>query len=84
MRITVKSSGLLVKHLPADRDGNSASRLEVPEGATPLGVIQQLGMPASDSYLVILNGESVPRAERAERRLAEGDQLAIMPPLKGG
>ena len=83
MRITVKSSGLLVKHLPDEREGNSAS-LDVPEEITPLGVIEQLGMPPGNSYLVILNGESVPRAERAERRLVEGDQLAIMPPLKGG
>ena len=69
-----------MKHLPADRDGNSAV-LEVAEGATPIQVMEQLGLPLGDSYLVILNGASVPRAERAERRLAEGDLLAIMPPL---
>jgi sulfur carrier protein ThiS len=83
MLITVKSSGLLVKYLPAERQGNSAA-LEVAEGATPAGVIEQLGMPAEGSYLVILNGVSLPQAERRSRALAEGDQLAIMPPLKGG
>ncbi|HMB77989.1 MAG TPA: MoaD/ThiS family protein [Kiloniellaceae bacterium] len=83
MRITVKSSGLLVKHLPAERQGNSAP-LEVPEGATPQAVMAQLGLPPQGSYLVILNGESLPKAERGTRALAEGDLLSIMPPLKGG
>ena len=39
---------------------------------------------AEGSYLVILNGSSVPKAERASLRLADNDNLAIMPPLKGG
>ncbi len=54
------------------------------EGATPVDVIRALGMPAEASYLVVLNGTSVPKAERASRPLAENDKLAIMPPLKGG
>jgi sulfur carrier protein ThiS len=44
----------------------------------------QLGLPLEDSYLVILNGENLPKSERAERSLTEDDFLAIMPPLKGG
>jgi len=83
MRITVRSGGLLVKHLPAERDGNTAA-LEVAEGASPLDVMAQLGLPLEESYLVILNGESVPKSQRGERSLAEDDLLAIMPPLKGG
>ena len=35
-------------------------------------------------YLVVLNGENLPKAERASRRLAKDDQLSVMPPLKGG
>jgi sulfur carrier protein ThiS len=83
MRITVKSGGILVQHLPAERDGNTAV-LEVAEGASPLDVIAQLGLPLEDSYLVILNGENLPKSQRAECSLAEDDFLAIMPPLKGG
>lgn len=83
MRITVKSSGLLLRHLPPERQGNSAP-LDVATDATPQDVMAQLGMAPEGSYLVILNGQSLPKAERGTRTLVEGDLLAIMPPLKGG
>ncbi len=83
MKITIKTAGLLGKYLPPGSVGNDAE-LEVAEGATPRDVIAQLGMPLEASYLVTLNGESVPTAERRVRTLADNDRLAIMPPLKGG
>ena len=83
MRITVKTAGNLGKYLPPGAEGNLAE-IEVAEGGTPLDVIRQLGMPADGSYLVVLNGTSVPKAERETRQLAENDNLAIMPPLRGG
>jgi sulfur carrier protein ThiS len=82
MKITVKTAGNLGKYLPAGSSGNLAE-LQVAEGATPADVMSRLGL-AEGSYLVVLNGSSVPKAERATRQLAENDKLAIMPPLKGG
>ena len=82
MKITVKTAGNLGKYLPPGSAGNRAE-LEVAEGATPAQVMRQLGLP-DGSYLVVLNGSSVPKAERASRPLAAADTLAIMPPLKGG
>ena len=83
MRISFKTAGLLVKYLPNGAKDRTAT-LDVAPGATPLDVIKQLGMPADGSYLVIHNGSSVPKAERATLTLADDDNLAIMPPLKGG
>lgn len=83
MKITVKTAGLLEAYLPPDRQGKTAE-VEVAQGATPLDVMTQLGFPLEDSYLVVLNGTALPRAERATRELAEDDILAVMPPLKGG
>ncbi len=83
MKITIKTAGLLGKYLPPGSVGNDAE-LEVTQGATPRDVIARLGMPLDASYLVTLNGESVPTAERRVRTLADNDRLAIMPPLKGG
>jgi sulfur carrier protein ThiS len=82
MKITVKTAGNLGKYLPPGSAGNRAE-LEVAEGATPAEVMARLGLPEG-SYLVILNGSSLPKAERGSRTLAEADTLAIMPPLKGG
>ena len=83
MRITFKTAGILAKYLPAGAKGLSAP-LDVADDATPAKVMAQLGLPAADRYLVALNGQIVPSAERARRTLVEGDELAIMPPLKGG
>ena len=82
MKITIKTAGNLGKYLPAGASGNLAE-IDVAEGATPADVMTKLGLPEG-SYLVVLNGTSVPKAERASRSLAENDNLSIMPPLKGG
>lgn len=82
MKITVKTAGNLGRYLPRGSSGNLA-KLDVAEGATPADVMSQLGLPEG-AYLVILNGNSVPKAERASLQLADNDNLSIMPPLKGG
>ena len=83
MKITVKTAGTLGRFLPPGRQGNLAD-IEVAADATPMDVVRQLGMPEDGSYLIILNGATVPKAERPTHRLADGDKLSIMPPLKGG
>ena len=83
MRVEVKATGLLTRHLPADRRGNVAD-VDLEEGATPADVLELMQLSTDGSYLIVLNGENVPRAERATRRLSENDKLAIMPPLRGG
>ncbi len=46
--------------------------------------MRTLGMPEDRTYLVVLNGENLPKAQRPNTQLSEDDELAIMPPLKGG
>ena len=83
MKVAIRTGGLLGKYLPAGSARNSAE-LELPEGTTAAGVIERLGMPPEGGYLVIHNGAAVPKDARAACTLADGDELAIMPPLKGG
>ena len=83
MRITVRTGGLLDKYLPPGSEDHMAE-LDLPDGLTPADVMQNLGLPADQSYLVVLNGVSIPKAERAERQLADDDELEILPPLRGG
>ena len=83
MKITLKTAGLLGRYLPPGSAANFAD-LDVAQGATPIDVIKQLGMPLDGRYLVVLNGTSIPQGERSSRILVESDSLVIMPPLKGG
>ena len=46
--------------------------------------MRQLGLPMENQYLVSLNGSAVMSAERDRTVLAADDELAIMPPLRGG
>lgn len=83
MRVTLKTAGLLGKHLPPGSARNKAE-LDVPCGVSPLDIIDQLGLPPDDNYLITLNGTIVPPSERPDCVLSDNDQLSIMPPLKGG
>ena len=83
MKIRIKTAGLLGQYLPPGSARNLAE-IQITDDATPLDVMAQLRMPLEDSYLVSLNGSVVRKAERGNQTLAAGDQLAIMPPLKGG
>ncbi|MFQ5785048.1 MAG: MoaD/ThiS family protein [Alphaproteobacteria bacterium] len=83
MNITFRTASTLRRFLPPGAR-NDTARIEVAEGATPLDVMKQLGLPLRESYLVTLNGAALPKAARGTRRLAENDDLAVMPPLRGG
>ena len=83
MKITVKTSTPLAKYLPATASSNSA-KLQLPDKATALDVVTHLGMPAQTNYLITLNSAMVPMSKRATTTLCDGDELSILPPLKGG
>lgn len=84
MRITFKLYAGLSQHLPPEaRQGNQLP-LDVAEGATIAEVIAPFGLPMKLVHLVLINGVYVAPEHRAERRLAEGDVLAIWPPIAGG
>jgi sulfur carrier protein ThiS len=46
--------------------------------------IEDLKLPQKLCHLVLIDGVFVPPAERVRRALAEGDTLAIWPPIAGG
>ncbi len=83
MKISFVTAGLFADCLPAGAKNNQAE-ISVKDGATPLDVLKQLDLPVDDFYLVILNDQVVPKAERGNTVLRQGDELGIFPPLKGG
>lgn len=83
MRITVKTGGLYTRLLPEGTSGNTAE-IDVPDGSTPLGVVEHMGVPAHGRFLLVVNDKAVPPLQRDTMILSDGDRVSLMPPLKGG
>ncbi|MCU0813811.1 MAG: MoaD/ThiS family protein [Burkholderiaceae bacterium] len=84
MQITFKLYASLTQHLPPEaRQGNQMT-LDVAPEATIAQIVEPFNLPMKLVHLVLINGVYVPPDERATRRLAEGDVLAIWPPIAGG
>lgn len=58
--------------------------VDMPDGATPNEALAVIGLPATESYLTLVNETPVPPGGRDRCRLEEGDSLVIFPPLEGG
>jgi sulfur carrier protein ThiS len=83
MKVTVKLYALLGQYLPPGSQGNE-TLLEVPDGATVAGVVARLNLPPQHCHLVLVNGAYVEPGARDTATLADGDALAIWPPIAGG
>jgi sulfur carrier protein ThiS len=83
MRIQLKLFASLSAYLPPGAARNAAA-VEVPEGATPLQVMALYRVPPEQAHLVVVNGIFVPPHRRDTLALAEGDDLALWPPVAGG
>ena len=82
--ITLKLYATLQHLLPAGTRRNAAS-VEIPAGASLNAVIDAWKVPRELAHLVLVNGVFVCDADRdAPDALAEGDVLAIWPPVAGG
>jgi sulfur carrier protein ThiS len=84
MKITFKLFATLQDYLPAEGRKANALTLELDEGTTVDQVIARFALPRNLVHLVLIDGSFVPPAERGSRILADGDTLAIWPPVAGG
>ena len=83
MRVVFKLFASLADYLPAERRGNIVA-LDVPAGTTVGDLITQYRVPEKSAHLVLVNGHYIAPGARAGQVLAEGDELAIWPPIAGG
>lgn len=83
MKVAFKLFASLTDLLPSEREGNRIE-LEVPAGTTVSDMIARYSIPERSAHLVLINGVFVPPGQRATRELANGDELAIWPPIAGG
>jgi len=88
MRISIKLVGPLVDRLPAggplSDDPRGVNALTVSDDATMRTLLEQLGLAAELEYFAMINELHVPSDTLAERSLNEGDNVVLLPPLKGG
>ena len=84
MKITFKLFATLTDYLPAAARGDNQVVLDVAPAATIAQIVEPFGLPHKLVHLVLVNGVYVPPDQRATRTLAEGDVLAIWPPIAGG
>jgi sulfur carrier protein ThiS len=84
MNITFKLYAGLTEYLPADVRTSNRMALDVEPEATIADIVAPFRLPPKMVHLVLVNGVYVAPADRATRTLAEGDVLAIWPPIAGG
>lgn len=83
MKISLKLFASLADYLPAGSRENRIE-LDVEDGVSVADLIRRYQVPERSAHLVLVNGLFVPPAERPWRRLQEGDELAVWPPIAGG
>jgi sulfur carrier protein ThiS len=88
VRITFKLFAMLADHLPQEVDGvrrvGNAIELSVPEGTTVQQLVERFHLPPKLVHLVLVDGNYVAPGDRATKTLADGQALAIWPPIAGG
>ncbi len=84
MQVTLKLYATLTDYLPPGARTENKIDLEVPDDATVETLIEPFHLPPKLAHLLLINGIFIPRSQRSGRRLAEGDVVAIWPPVAGG
>jgi sulfur carrier protein len=79
MTIQVALYAGLARYLPCGAQHRTAT-LAVPDGATVLDVMRQLGVPDDVSCIPVVDGTRA----TAEAVLRDGETLSLFPPLAGG
>jgi sulfur-carrier protein len=74
MHITIKLFATLRKNRFDEKS------LELPDGVTAGEIIDMCAIPPTEVTLIFING----RHSMPETKLAEGDTLALFPPIGGG
>ncbi len=74
MHVTIKFFSTLRKDRFDEKD------LELPDGVTAGEIIDRFNIPPTEVTIIFING----RHSGPEAKLAEGDTLALFPPIGGG
>ena len=84
MKITFKLFASLTDYLPLAARYSNVLELDVAPDASVSQIIEPFDLPAKMVHLVLINGRYIGPEQRLTQTLAEGDVLAIWPPIGGG
>jgi molybdopterin converting factor small subunit len=84
MKVTLKLFASLADRLPQEARRGNRVDLDVEPGTTVLDVVRHHRIPDALCAIVLVDGRWIARAERARRVLADGEVLAVWPPVAGG
>jgi len=84
MNITFKLFATLTDYLPVEARRSNIVQLDVEPSAPISQIIAPFGLPPRLVHLVLVNGRYIEPEKRLSTTLAEGDVLAIWPPIAGG
>jgi sulfur carrier protein ThiS len=82
--VTLKLYATLTRFLPPEARRDNRIALTVDADATIESLLARANVPKEMAHLVLVNGFFVPHAARASRHFAEGDVIAVWPPVAGG
>lgn len=83
MDISVTLFGGLRQFLPAGSSFNKC-KIGIDRGASLESLLEQIPIPETKPYIVILNDERVARESYAEITIEADDEVVLLPPIKGG
>jgi sulfur carrier protein ThiS len=84
MNITLKLFASLTDYLPPESKYTNIVALDISPDTTIGQLVEQHRLPEKLVHLVLVNGHYVPPEDRPVKTLAQGDVLAIWPPIAGG
>jgi sulfur carrier protein ThiS len=83
MKVTLKLHANLMDRLPPGTRGHAVV-LDVDDASRVGDVLDRFNLPPALAKLVFVNGHYVAPEARATAPLADGDHLAVWPPVAGG
>jgi sulfur carrier protein ThiS len=84
MKITLKLFASLTDYLPVEAKYTNVVELDIAPDTTVKQLVERYRLPEKLVHLVLVNGSYIAPEKRASQTLAEGDALAIWPPIAGG